>query len=110
MLDADAALGRAVAVLAAAINGGRRIDAVVVSGDLTDTGDPAAYGRLAAAVATLAGPILIFATGTTTCGPSFTRTCWEASASGPIMQVHDVSGLRVIVLDSSIPAVPGTAD
>ena len=63
VLDADAALGRAVAVLAAAINLGRRIDAVVMSGDLTDTGDPAAYGRLAAAVATLAGPIPIFATG-----------------------------------------------
>ena len=78
MLDADAALGRAVAVLAAAIDGGRRIDAVVVSGDLTDTGDPAAYERLAAAVATLAGPIPIFATGN-----HDVRTEFHAQLLGP---------------------------
>src|SRR6476661_5425364 len=55
VLDADAALGRAVAVLSAAVAAGRRIDAVVVSGDLTDTGDPAAYARLAAAVGSVGG-------------------------------------------------------
>jgi len=37
VIDADAALDRAVAVLRAAVADGRRIDAVVVSGDLTDS-------------------------------------------------------------------------
>jgi 3',5'-cyclic AMP phosphodiesterase CpdA len=103
VLDADAALGRALAVLAAAINLGRRIDAVVVSGDLTDTGDPAAYGRLAAAVGTLAGPIPIFATGNHDIRAEFHAQLLGSNWAGPVLQVHDVNGLRVIVLDSTIP-------
>jgi Icc protein len=103
VLDADAALDRAVAVLAAAVAAGRRIDAVVVSGDLTDTGDPVAYHRLAAAVAAQAGPIPVFATGNHDVRTEFHAQLLGSDATGPILQVHDINGLRVIVLDSSIP-------
>jgi 3',5'-cyclic AMP phosphodiesterase CpdA len=106
VLDADAALGRAVAVLAAAVAGGRRIDAVVLSGDLTDTGDPAAYARLAAAVGSIGGspaPIPIYATGNHDVRTEFHHNLLGRDAAGPVLQVHDVNGLRVIVLDSTIP-------
>ncbi len=106
VLDADAALDRAVAVLARAVAAGRLIDAVVVSGDLTDTGDPAAYERLAAAIGAIAGtggPIPIYATGNHDVRAAFHANLLGRSATGPILQVHDVNGLRVIVLDSSIP-------
>src|SRR5664279_4009156 len=68
VLDADAALERAVAVLRDAVRAGRHLDAVVVSGDLTDTGDPDAYRRLETALGRIAGdrptpPVIIFATG-----------------------------------------------
>jgi 3',5'-cyclic AMP phosphodiesterase CpdA len=106
VLDADAALHRAVAVLADAIAGGRRIDAVVISGDLTDTGDPDAYARLAAAVESLGGPdgpVPIFATGNHDVRTAFHEHLLGRNDTGPIMQVHEVTGLRIIVLDSTIP-------
>lgn len=103
VLDADAALERAVAVLRDSVAQGRRLDAVVLSGDLTDTGDPAAYGRLAAAVGTLAGPIPIFATGNHDIRAEFHAQLLGSNWAGPVLQVHDVNGLRVIVLDSSVP-------
>jgi 3',5'-cyclic AMP phosphodiesterase CpdA len=106
VLDADAALNRAIAVLADAVSAGRRIDAVVLSGDLTDSGDPAAYARLAAAVGSIGGspaPIAIFATGNHDVRSEFHANLLGSSATGPVLQMHDVNGLRVIVLDSSIP-------
>jgi len=109
VLDSDAALHRAVAVLADAIAGGRRIDAVVVSGDLTDTGDPDAYARLAAALGSMpgsgsaSGPTPIFATGNHDIRTEFHRSLLGRGETEPILQVHDVDGLRIIVLDSSIP-------
>jgi 3',5'-cyclic AMP phosphodiesterase CpdA len=81
----------------------------VLSGDLTDTGDPDAYARLAAALGSLAGsgtasgPAPIFATGNHDVRTEFHRNLLGRSDTGPVMQVHDVNGLRIIVLDSSIP-------
>ena len=61
---------------------GRRLDAVVLSGDLTDTGDPDAYRRLAAAGRDIdRGPALRSRSSppaTTTCAPSSTGSCWHA--------------------------------
>ena len=62
VLDADAALARAAAVLRAAQADGHGFDAIVLSGDLTDTGDPDAYRRLREAVEPLNVPP-IYATG-----------------------------------------------
>ncbi len=102
VLEADAALYRAVAVLQEAVTGGRRLDAVVLSGDLTDTGDPDAYRRLAAAVSSI-GALPIFANGNHDVRSTFQRELLRRSESGPVLQVHDVAGLRVLVLDSTIP-------
>jgi 3',5'-cyclic AMP phosphodiesterase CpdA len=109
VIDADAALDRAVAVLRAAVADGRRIDAVVVSGDLTDSGDPAAYLRLEAALGRVArdgrhGVPLIFATGNHDVRRQFHRHLLrQGDTDDPILQVHAVRGLRIIVLDSTIP-------
>ncbi len=112
VIDADAALDRAVAVLRAAVVDGRWIDAVVVSGDLTDSGDPDAYHRLETAFGRVAleggaGIPLVFATGNHDVRRQFHRHLLRLGdtddTDGPILQVHDVWGLRIIVLDSTIP-------
>jgi 3',5'-cyclic AMP phosphodiesterase CpdA len=108
VLDSAAALDRAIAVLRESVAGGRHLDAVIVSGDLTDSGDPAAYQRLATAVESItAGPHRpqpIFVTGNHDIRTEFHRQLLERTDSdGPILQVHDVDGLRVIALDSTIP-------
>lgn len=102
VLDADAALRRAVAVIREAVDGGRRLDAVVLSGDLTDTGDPDAYRRLAAAVAVI-GAAPIFAVGNHDVRLALYRELLHRNNSGPVLQVHDCAGLRLLVLDSTIP-------
>ena len=113
VIDADAALDRAVAVLRAAVAEGRRIDAVVVSGDLTDSGDPDAYHRLEAAFGRVAleggaGISLVFATGNHDVRRQFHRHLLRLGdtddTDGPILQVQAVRGLRIIVLDSTIPS------
>jgi len=102
VLDADAALHRAAAVLAAALTDGRRIDALVLSGDLTDTGDPDAYRRLREAVEPLGAP-LIYATGNHDVRTEFHRSLLGRDEDGPVLQIHRVGGLRIVVLDSTIP-------
>lgn len=111
VLDSDAALARVVSALQWARAGGRRWDAVIVSGDLTDTGDPDAYRRLAAALAPLAEPAasdppvpILYATGN-----HDVRTVFHAELldrpdeTGPVLQVRMLGGLRVIVADSTVP-------
>ncbi len=109
VIDADAALDRAVAVLRAAVATGRHLDAVVVSGDLADSGDPDAYRRLEAALGRIALDRgaelpLIFATGNHDVRVAFHRYLLRRKdIDEPILQVHVVRGLRIIVLDSTIP-------
>ena len=110
VLDSAAALDRAIAVLRSAVTAGRQLDAVVLSGDLTDTGDPDAYRRLAANVASIAGdtgdpggPALVFATGNHDIRTQFHRELLRRESADPILQVHDIDGLRIIALDSTIP-------
>jgi len=108
VLDSDAALERAVAVLRESAAGGRQLDAVIVSGDLTDSGDPAAYQRLAAAIESISAgpdrPQPIFVTGNHDIRTEFHRQLLHRSdTDDPILQVYDVNGLRVVVLDSTIP-------
>ena len=109
VIDADAALDRAVAVLRAAVADGRGVDAVVVSGDLTDSGDPDAYRRLGAALGRIAPDRaieipLIFATGNHDVRRQFHRHLLRRNdTDDPILQVHSVRGLRIVVMDSTIP-------
>jgi 3',5'-cyclic AMP phosphodiesterase CpdA len=101
-VDADAALHLAVARLRAAIGGGRHVDAIVASGDLTDTGDPDAYRRLRVALESLAVPI-VYAAGNHDVRTAFHEHVLDLpDVHEPVLQVHTVSGLRLIVLDSSV--------
>ncbi len=109
VLDADASLARAVGVLREAQGHGRRLDAVVLSGDLTDTGDPDAYRRLHRAISGLVNrdgsvPAVVYATGNHDVRAEFHRSLLgREGVDGPILQVHDCDGLRVLALDSTVP-------
>ena len=96
-IDTDAQLRLALQRLAHA---GQRLDAVVLSGDLTDAGSPAAYQRLRALIdeqARLLGcPILVGA------GNHDSKQAFNASL-GPADNVTELRGLRIIQLDSSVP-------
>ena len=103
VIDADATLDRAVQMLRAAIAGGAGIDAVVASGDLTDTGDPDAYRRVRTALESLEAPV-IWATGNHDVRVAFHEHVLDLpDLPEPVLQVHDLSGLRMIVLDSTVP-------
>jgi Icc protein len=102
VIDADRALATAAELIARALADEVRVDALVVSGDLTDTGDPAAYRRLADALGSL-GPPVVWATGN-----HDVRTTMHAELlgrpdeAGKILQRHEFGGLRVLVLDSTV--------
>lgn len=103
VIDADAALARAVAVLRDAVAGGQHLDAVIATGDLTDTGDPDAYRRVRTALESLAEPV-IWATGNHDVRVAFHEHVLDLPDVGePVLQVHDLSGLRIVVLDSTVP-------
>ncbi len=103
VIDADAALARAVRLLQDAIAAGSRIDALIASGDLTDTGEVDAYGRVRSALGSLGLPV-IWATGNHDVRTAFHRHILDRpSDPDAVLQVHDLAGLRVIVLDSTVP-------
>jgi 3',5'-cyclic AMP phosphodiesterase CpdA len=102
VVDADAALQRALARIRAALADGRGIDAVIASGDLTDSGDPDAYRRLRVALESLAVPV-IFAAGNHDVRTAFHEHILDLpDVHAPVLQVHTARGLRVIVLDSTV--------
>ncbi len=93
------------------LRNGAKIDALVLSGDLTDNGSPEAYRRLAAAVEPVAadlGATVVYAMGN-----HDERTAFGAELLGldpdgidparPHDSVVTVDGLRIIALDSSTP-------
>ena len=102
VVDADAALQRTLVRIRAALADGRSIDAVIASGDLTDSGDPDAYRRLRVALESLAVPV-IFAAGNHDVRTAFHEHILDLpDVHAPVLQVHTVRGLRVIVLDSTV--------
>ncbi len=102
VIDAGARLDEVTSALRSAVSGGRRIDAIVVSGDLTDSGDPAAYRSLDAALTPLA-PQVIYATGNHDVRATFHQELLgRPDATGQLLQVHRLPGLRLVVLDSTV--------
>jgi 3',5'-cyclic AMP phosphodiesterase CpdA len=94
--------------LATVEESGEHPDVVVLTGDLTDTGDPAAYRRLRAAVeesAARMGAEVVYVMGNHDARPAF----WAELADTPDADqrsydvVRTVDGLRVIALDSTVP-------
>lgn len=83
------------------------IDALVFTGDLTDKGDARAYATLRGMVEPIAqglGAELIWAMGNHDDRAVFrTELLDEPPLTGSIDMVHDVGGLRIITLDSTVP-------
>jgi 3',5'-cyclic AMP phosphodiesterase CpdA len=84
-----------------------RPEAIVLTGDLADRGEPEAYERLRRMVEPVAarlGAKVIWVMGNHDNRASFRSALLsEFPSMNPIDRVHDVNGLRVITLDSSVP-------
>ena len=85
-----------------------RPEAIVFTGDLADTGLPDAYDRLRALVEPAAarlGAEIIWVMGNHDERVAFRRGLLDEDGdpSEPVDRVHDVNGLRIIALDSTVP-------
>ncbi|MQY19699.1 phosphodiesterase [Nocardia macrotermitis] len=82
-------------------------DAIVFTGDLTDQGEPDAYDRLRALVEPLAeqlGAPVVWVPGNHDDRAALRERLLDESGSAePLDRVHVVDGLRIIVLDSTVP-------
>ena len=86
---------------------GDRLDAIVVTGDVTDLGQPDAYRLVRSALdplATSTGAALIWVIGNHDERPVFRRELLgEAPSEAPTHRAVMIGGLRVVVLDTSVP-------
>ena len=86
---------------------GIRPDAIVVTGDLADLGEPGAYAALRALVGPFAeriGARVLWVMGNHDERGAFRAgLCDEASDARPVDRVDELDGLRVITLDTSVP-------
>ncbi|TQC45015.1 metallophosphatase [Rhodococcus sp. WS4] len=98
-------------VLDRIVGSGQRVDAMVLSGDLSDNGAPEAYRRLREVVEPAAadlGAQIVYAVGNHDDRTAFhTELLGLDSGDGdlaaPHDAVHNIHGLRVVVLDSTTP-------
>ena len=95
--------GLLAAALGVVAGSGARVSALLLTGDLADAGAPEAYARLRELVEPCAerlGARVVYVMGN-----HDDRTAFRAGllGGGPTDAVHDVDGLRVIVLDSTTP-------
>ncbi|MBB6627333.1 metallophosphoesterase [Nocardioides sp. KIGAM211] len=105
VIDTRAGLARALARLA-------HVDpppqALVFTGDLADRAEPAAYARLRALVepaAAAMGAQVVWVMGNHDERAPYARALFDEDASDerPQDRVHDVDGLRIVALDTSVP-------
>ena len=91
---------------------GGRPEAIVITGDLADKGDPVAYEHLRAIIEPAAarlGAQVVWVMGNHDDRGAFREGLLdqthlgEAQKSAPIDRVYDVNGLRIIALDSTVP-------
>lgn len=103
-VDSDANLARLFADFAQTQ---ARPEAIVFTGDLADTGDIDAYRRLRALVEPAAAAIgaqVIWVMGNHDTRTPFRRELLDSDAGEEsVDMVHDVNGLRIIALDSTVP-------
>lgn len=82
-------------------------DAIVFTGDLTDLGEPDAYAALRAVVEPVAdrlGARLVWVAGNHDERPELHRDLLaEPPTCEPVIGVHDLGGLRLVALDTSVP-------
>jgi 3',5'-cyclic-AMP phosphodiesterase len=80
--------------------------ALVLTGDLADKAEPKAYLRLRELVETTAeviGAQVIWVMGNHDERAAYSRHLFDVEDDGPQDRVYDVSGLRIISLDTSVP-------
>ena len=86
---------------------GARPEAIIITGDLADVGDPIAYEELKAIVEPAAlryGATVIWVMGNHDDRGAFRTTLLgQYPSTAPVDRVHWVGGLRVIALDSTVP-------
>lgn len=86
---------------------GIRPDAVLFTGDLTDLGEPEAYRALRDAVEPVAAQLdapIVWVAGNHDERPALRHELLGAPATEePVTSVHDLGGLRLIALDTSVP-------
>ena len=103
-VDSDANLTRLFERLEKA---GRRPEAIVFTGDLADRGEPEAYVRLRRIVEPAAerlGAKVIWVMGNHDARPAFRSGLLDAEPTeDSVDAVVDVNGLRIILLDSTVP-------
>ncbi len=93
-------------VLDAIVNRREPPAAIVITGDLTQNGDPSAYAALREQVVTVAtrlGSQLMWLPGNHDERHAFARSLLGSSDDAAAIQVMDVAGLRLIGLDSCVP-------
>ena len=95
------------ATLAAVERTGVRPDAIVFTGDLTDLGEPEAYAALRAEVEPFAARLdapIVWVAGNHDERPALREGLFDAAPTHePVTAVHDLGGLRLIALDSTVP-------
>lgn len=103
-IDGAARLADTIGVIEAS---GVRPDAVVVTGDLADLGEPAAYAALRALVEPFAerlGAQLLWVMGNHDDRSAFRSGLLDEVAGVlPVDRVDELDGLRVVTLDTSVP-------
>ncbi|GIT78624.1 3',5'-cyclic adenosine monophosphate phosphodiesterase CpdA [Leifsonia sp. LS1] len=103
-VDSDAHLR---ALLAEVEASGGRPEAIVFTGDLADRGQPGAYARLRELVEPVAerlGSRIVWVMGNHDDRGAFRSGLrGDAPTGEPVDEVHWIGGLRIIVLDSSVP-------
>lgn len=85
---------------------GEAVDVIVISGDLADSGDPAAYDLLREIVAPVTerlGCSLVLTGGNHDERRPMARQLYGVDTDEPQDTVTDVRGLRVIAVDSAVP-------
>jgi Icc protein len=86
---------------------GGRPEAIVITGDLADKGEPGAYAKLRAIIdpaAARLGAEVIWVMGNHDDRAAFRAgLLGQLPTTQPIDRVHNVNGLRIIALDSTVP-------
>ncbi|QEE62149.1 phosphodiesterase [Salinibacterium sp. dk2585] len=103
-VDSEARLAELFARLEAS---GARPEAIVLTGDLADHGEPEAYAKLRAIVEPAAerlGAQVVWVMGNHDDRGAFREQLLDQHPSTrPVDRVHDINGLRIITLDSTVP-------
>jgi len=107
LFDAIDGTARLTETIGTIESSGIRPDAIVVTGDLADLGEPGAYAALRALVEPFAeriGTRVLWVMGNHDERGAFRAGLYdEASDARPVDRVDELDGLRVITLDTSVP-------